>query len=469
MALLGISATTSSSSSGLTTDYINTLIRATITAQRQPIYTLTAQKDQLNIKKAVYSDLKNRLSALKSIIDDLTSDDGNTIFDNKAAVSSNSNVITATATSEATNGSYTVSIANLAKAHTVRSDQQADSSEALNLSGTFTLNDVAIEVEIDDSLQDIMNAINSAEYEDDKGVTATIIDDYLVIEADSTGTSNQITYGDTNNILSDLGMLTDVGSFADPLQAAENAEFTVNGIVINRESNTDLDDVINDVTLNLLSETEGTETAEAELEVSPDYAAIRAKISAFVSNLNGTIDYLLAKTRTNVDQEKEIYNRAALTGDTTFTRLRTKLVVAVRSQTAIEPESIGDPTYLADIGITLGDGLKVSLDTDTLNSALESNFEGVTQLFEGVMQHFEYALEPFTTGISSSNTIDLYVESVSTKMDNIDNRIERIEKQLEAKEKMLITQYSYLYMRNIEFTQQQYGMLSIYSNFSIRA
>ncbi len=454
---------------GLSATYINQLIQQTLSAQRQPIYALTAQKDQLNVKKAVYSDLKNMLQSLGSIIDDLTSDDDSSVFDNRTATSSDNSVVTATAASEATSGTYDIVVDNLAQAQMVRSDQQSSNSESLNLSGTFTLNDVNIEVETDDSLADIAEAINDAEYADGDEVTATIVDNHLVIEAASTGISNQLSASDqTGTVLSTLGVL-DSGSFKTTLQAAEDASFTVNDISITRSSNTDLDDVITGVTLNLLSETEGDETAESELVVAPNSAAVRAKTTAFVNYFNSTISYLTAKTKTTGDQEKQTYSRGILTGETVFSQLKANLVIAAGQQTTLEPESPGDPTFLSDIGITLGDGMKISLDTDELNSMLESNFDGVAHLLNGIMNRFEYILEPFTTTNTTSNTLDLYTESIKTRVDNIDTRIEGIEAALVKKEDRLITQYSSLYMQNIQFTQQQYGMLGIYSNFSMKA
>lgn len=461
MALLGSSAI-NTPTSGLTPTYINSLIKEALDAQRQPINSLTAQKDQLNIRKAVYSDLKSKLLTLETIIDDLTNTDGNSVFDARTATSSDSDMLTATANSEAARGNYTISISNLAEAHRVRSDQQSDDSEPLNLSGSFTINGKSIAVDTGDSLDDIMSSINNAQYEDGKEVIATIVDNYLVLEAASTGTDNQITASDTSgNVLSSLGIING-GSFKNTLQSAENASFTVNGIQIARQSNTSLDDVIDGVTLNLLSETDAT----VKLVVTPDYTGIRAKISAFVTNFNSTVSYLTAKTRTTADQEKQIYSRAVLSGDTIFSRLKADLVVAVRQQTTLEPQP-DDPLYLEDIGISVGNKLDISLNTNTLNSALESNFDGVMRLFDGVMDRFLYILEPFTT--ENRNTLDLYTDSVNTKVENIENRIERMEKLIKAKEELLIKQYGLLYLQNIEFNQQQFGMLDIYSNFSIRA
>ncbi|MDQ1317504.1 MAG: Flagellar hook-associated protein 2, partial [Candidatus Poribacteria bacterium] len=114
MALIGssvsssTSTSTSTTSNTLTLNFLNSLITSTIAAQRQPITTLNSQKDQLNVKKAIYSDLKDKLSTLNSIMDDLKSSSASTVFDNKTANSSDSSKLTATATSSAANGTYTI-------------------------------------------------------------------------------------------------------------------------------------------------------------------------------------------------------------------------------------------------------------------------------------------------------------------------------------------------------------------------
>ena len=532
MAYFGSSLT--APSSGLTAANINTLIQQTLSAQREPIKTLTARKDTLNVEKAVYSDLKSKLSTLKSVIENLMSDDDDTVFDDVSTTSSDSDVVTATATSSALNGNYTINVKTLAEAHRVSSDSGATSaSAALGLDGTFTLNGADITIAADDSLEAIAAAINAAEYgeslsfsvgldyksELDSGlvsaelradfaaqgitlsedatasiktedsrwlitdhgkkysvrdggtqldiykggreVAATIVDNYLILEGVSTGLDQELVA--SGDILkgsltagTGLGILDADGDFiADQERAAADASFTVNGLTVTRGSNTGLDDVMDGVTLNLLS------VAEAELEVVQDHAAISAKISAFVNNLNSTVSYLKAKTGTTADVEKQTYTRGALAGKTIFSMLKMDLIMAPGEQVA--------GRSLADIGITIGDGLEVSLDTSKLNTELESNFDGVVQLFDGVMQEYLTILEPFTVKTSSSNTIDLYSDSVETKIENIDDRIERMEKLLLVKEEMLIKQYSGLYMQSMQLQEQQQSLFSLYASFSTYA
>ena len=458
MALIGSSTTSSSSStSSLTVNFLNSLITATIAAQRQPINTLKAQKDQLNINRAIYSDLKSKLTDINSIVGNLRSGE-NTIFDNKSATSSSSSNLTATAASSAVNGTYTISITDLAKAHRIRSDQQTSATEALNLSGTFTINGKDITVETTDSLQGIVNAINNTEYDEGKSVSASIVNNYLVIDAGTTGADNKIAASDTSGtVFESLGVL-DGADFKTTLQDALDASFTVNGINVTRASNTGLDDVINGVTLNLLDKTENTVT----LKVQSDYTSIRAKVSAFVSNLNSTLSYLGTKLRTTANPENKTYTRGALAGDTIFSSLRMSLISTLRTHVTGSAE--GDPEYLADIGITIGSGLTISLDTSKLDSAIGSNLNGVIGLFDGVMDKFESLLKPFVTSNSASNTLDLYKNSVNTKIGNIEKRVKIMETALNKKQEALVKQYSSLYIQNVEFASQQYSLLSgVYS------
>lgn len=455
MALIGSS--TSSSSQSLTLTFLNSLITSTIAAQREPITALKSKKDQLNLTKAVYSDLKTKLTNLKTIVSDLKSSDDDPVFNKKSVTSSDSSRVTATTTTSAASGTYDIKITNLAKAHIIRSEQQSSSTEGLNLSGTFMLNGKSITVGTDDSLQNIMNFINNAEYDEGKEVRAKIVDKNLIIEASSTGLTNKITASDTDgSVLASLGIL-DGGNIKTTLQEALDASFSVNGINVSRANNTGIDDVVEGVTINLLKQTEDSNSVT--LTIQKDYTAIRAKVNAFVSNLNSTVSYLKAKTQTTASEENKTYSRGALSNDSVFSSLRLNLVNALRTHVVGEE---GDPEYLSDVGITIGSGFAISLNTSKLDSAVQTNPEGVINLFDGVMAKYESLLETFTASDSASNTLDLYSNSINTKIKNMENRISLMESNLTKKEATLTKQYSSLYIQNIEFTAQQYSILNNY-------
>jgi len=454
-------------SSGLTASSINTLIQATLATQREPIKTLTSKKDTLTIEKAIYNDLKGKLTTLKGVVENLISTGSDTTFDDVSVTSTKDSdgddVVTATATSAATNGKYIVDETTLATAHQVRSDQVTSITDDLDLEGAFTLNGASITIVATDSLVEVMTKINAADYgepesksvastyateldigtvsdelradfllegitlssdatvstvtEDTRwlitdhqktysiragesqldiyrggrGVNATIVDNQLVLETENTGAGNVILANGT--ILqgsgaagTGLGLLTAPDTFKHTaLESAGDATFDVNGITVTRALNTGLDDVIRGVTLNLLSD-EGT-----EINVTSDHVAINAKIAAFVYNINDIAPYLKAKTGTTVDTDNETYTRGALAGKSIFSTLRMNLVTTLNTEA-----TVGSLKRLSDIGITVGDGLKVSLDSTKLNSMLESNLEDVVQLFDDIMDKYLTILEPFT-------------------------------------------------------------------------
>jgi flagellar hook-associated protein 2 len=456
MALIGSSAT-SAQSGNLTSTFLNSLINSVISSQRKPINDLKSKKDQLSIQKAVYSDLKTKLKALGTIVNDMKSDSANLVFDKKTALSSDSAQLTATATSSSANATYNITITQLAKAHRIRSDRQINQTDELNLSGTFEINGQSISVKASDNLQNIASAINNAKYADGKSVSATIVDNHLVIEAGSTGLSNAIVANDiSGTILADLGIL-DGEDFKTTLQSASDASFSINGINVSRGSNTEINDVISGVTLNLLGETEDSKTIK--LTVQPDYTSIRSKVSAFVSNLNSAISYLKSKTQTIANTETNTYSRGALTSDSMFSSLRINLVNTLRTKVSSSTE--GGLEYLTDVGINIGSNLNISLNTSKLDSAVQNNPNGVIELFDGVMKKYDDLLKPFTEA-SSSNTLDLYSDSINTKIKNIDKRVEVMEATLKKKEEMLTKQYSSIYIQNIEFTSQQYSLFNTY-------
>ncbi len=353
------------SSIGISMSQINSLISQTINSQRQPINTLKTQKNQLDIKAAMYSDIKSMLSTFNTIINDLESSGSNYVFNKMTASSSNNSILSATATSSAAKSTYTITVNDLASIHKIRSDQQ---SGTLSLTGTFTLNDRAITVE-NATLEDIRDIINNTQFAEGKKLSASIVSNTLFINANSTGASNQITFSDPDDILYNIGILKDTDldghgdAFKTELQAAKDATFTVNGIAMSSDKNKEITiDGVSGVTINLLGKTEEAVT----LTVQPDFTTMRAKINAFISNFNDVINYLKSKTTTTVDQKNNVYTRGALVGDTIFNALRTDLVLATRT-------SVNKTLFSIESGVN---ELKTELDNSMVSENLRSIFAG---------------------------------------------------------------------------------------------
>jgi len=129
----------SGSTSGITASALNQIIAQTMALQRQPLERLQAQRDELEVRRAVYNDLQTKLEALQAEAEKLISSSGSTVFGQKTVTSSDQSYVTATASASAAVGTYIISDVTLATVHRVRSGSFAYSNEPLGLSGTVVL------------------------------------------------------------------------------------------------------------------------------------------------------------------------------------------------------------------------------------------------------------------------------------------------------------------------------------------
>lgn len=416
---------------GLTSDYYEALVTASMTPYRLAVKRAEKRRDDLNVQKAVYDDLESKVDSLHSAVQSLRQITGEeSVFDGKkvtsaATVSGSLVSVTATATSSAADASYNVNVTNLAEAHSVRGTQQADSTSALNYSGTFTLNGVSVTVATTDSLTDVMNSINTqmqaavdaSTISSDQDITATIIDKQLILTADSTGVTNAMTAADTSGTaLQSLGVLTGGGAFANVLQAAEDAAFTVDGISITRSKNSGLSDVITGVTLELLREDQSTVTVE------PDTAAVESEINGFISKLNDFNSWLRAKTDT-VENNDGTYSRGALADNFSLRNLRRDLLQKVFAEWSAAPSG-ADYKRLSEVGFDVDENLNVTLDSGDLSTALSANYSDVVTLFDGIMDTVSSLTQPYSDG--TNNLVDKMKTAAEQAVEDQNDKIERM-------------------------------------------
>lgn len=309
----------------------------------------------------------------------------------------------------------------------------------------------SVTVSTTDTLNDVRDAINTATYADGNEITASIVDNYLTLEATNSGTVHQVAASDTSGtVLQTLGVLTGGGAFKTTLQSAVDASFTVGNISVTRSSNTGLDDVISGVTLNLLQE---GASATAKLTVARDTASVHTKISDLLSSLNSTLDYLQQQTQVTVNEEAKTYSRGPLAGQTTFQQLRRDLIKDLTEQ--LSGVTGNNPSRLSEVGVTLdADTLDFSIsDSSALDTALASNFQGVASLFDGVMNKVLGHVQPFTT--VNTGFLDTFTSAVDDQTANIDERITAVNARADRREEQLIQQYGAILGQAPIFRQQQ--------------
>lgn len=206
-------------------------------------------------------------------------------------------------------------------------------------------------------------------------VTASLTSDGKIQVIDNaTGTSKlsvslQATLADPNAGFLDFGTFGAAGAVRmTVLQQGEDASFSVDGMSMTSSSNT-VTTAIQGVTLNLLGEDSGTTVT---VDVGYDTSAIETKINAMISGYNDVISYVNTQMTYNQDSKT---TGGALFGDNTLKMIKSQL-----QDTILTPVGTGAIKYLSDIGITVGDDAKLSLDTSTFESKLATNFDDVVKL-----------------------------------------------------------------------------------------
>jgi flagellar hook-associated protein 2 len=263
--------------------------------------------------------------------------------------------------------------------------------------GSFTLRNltggaaVAVTLNTGDSLNTVATRFN--EVSDRTGIRANIIkvasgspnNDYKIIfTATKTGTTTGFDLNNPSTVISDPSNVL-AGLVPPPVQAAQNARFFIDGIQIDRETNT-VDDVFSGLTFTLKQ----TNAAAFSINtvVQPDTAIVKNAIVALADVYNEF--RIFNAKQTEVGENGLPTEDAVLAGSNALR----SIVANLTSETSRVVAGItgGNPARLSDIGISFKDfegdedtpftRNVISVDDVKLESALGSNFNGVRGLFE---------------------------------------------------------------------------------------
>jgi len=349
------------------------------------IDTIETSIDTNETKLDYYQYMQSLLLSLEDSVDSLSSPtDGTTdVFSERIATLSStgstsaSSIMSVSAATSSATGTHTIVVSQLAAAERITSGSQTSESAALGLSGSFTLSEAGnsaatISITANMSLSDIETAINDES--SSTGVTASII------AVSSTSYQLLLTANDTDQAiemstlsgssLSTLGLTEADGSTAaDILQSALPAMLSVDGISGIERSTNDIDDILSGVTLNLTQADSGTTIT---MDITPDTDSVATAISDFVTAYNSWRSFVDLNQET--DSSGGAGSSAILFGDSTLRDTSTEIDDAITS--------FIDGTSLSAIGISLNSSNELSINSSTLDDALENNFSLVQTLFE---------------------------------------------------------------------------------------
>jgi flagellar hook-associated protein 2 len=422
------------SSAGITTPTIDVagIVSSLMAVEQQPITTLNRQISSYNAKISAIGSVQSALASFQTAAQGLNS----LTFNSFSATSSNSAALSATASSIAKPGNYSLTVSQLAQAQNLVVAGQASATTAIGsgafttltfdfgtisggtlTNGTYTGASFASNggatksVTIDSSnntLSGIRDAINAANV----GVTASIINDgsaspyRLVLTSNTTGVANSMKISVAGDATLGTLLAQDPAGTQNLSQsnAAQNANFTVNGIAISKASN-NVGDVVPGVTLNLAA----TSATPVTLSIAPNTSSVSTAINGFVTAYNGAVKAIQSQT----SYDPTTKTAGTLQGDVSLSIIQSQMAAMLTTTMGSNPNGL---TNLTQIGIGFQKDGTLAVDATKLNAALSSNYQGVANLFIAAGSATDNLVSYTSTGSTTkAGTYGLNITQLSTQ------------------------------------------------------
>ena len=412
----------------------NTVINQLLQIESRPLLQLQTRESEINQQISDFGQVKSAFSTFQSALSDLRTSTGLAPY---TASSSSESVLTATADSTATTGSYDLVVGQLASNDKIASSVYADSDTAVG-TGTLSIevNGSTMNITVDGSnntLSGLMDAINSDS--SNPGVTASIINvdggSRLILTGNETGAANAINISfvddDLNNTDENgLSKLFYIGAggdgYAEQLATAANAELTIDGFDVTDTTNS-ISGAVTGVTFQLAA------TGSSTVSVTRDTSQVQENAQAFVdayNTLRETLDGLSA---------------SSLANDTGLQRMEGGLVSILNTAATID----GSDAYLFEAGIERDQYGVLSLDSTTLTQALNDDFDKIVSLFSDSTQGYANRFYDYVESLlETDGIIDSREEGLNNRLDLIQEQIERQELRLDIVEKSLVAEFAAL-------------------------
>lgn len=398
---------------------VNELVSQLVTADRAPAdKRLTRLETETKAEISAFGTIKAALSGLQATIEKLASDGG--LAGRKATVSTDAG-FTASASSNAALGTYSIVVEKLATAHKLQS--AAAAKDAQIGYGTLSLrvgSEPSFDISIEPgkgTLSDIRDAINAQGA--GKGIGATIIrgdgGDVLVLSSAKVGTEGAISIA-TNGGDGGLSVLATSGGTMTQVTAAQDAQVNIDGISRNVSSN-HITDLIDGVTLDLTKAKPGESFS---LDVTSDASTLKASVLGFVSAYNTALSAL--RTQSAAGGVGKV--AGALSGDPTARNL----------QQALRSSIGGDYAAVAKLGFKTAVDGSLSLDGATFDAAITSDPAAVKSLFgdgaslgRGMKDIMHNYIGDQGVLTSRSKGLTDRLQNVANERSRLNTRMERVE------------------------------------------
>ncbi|ORX24515.1 flagellar hook protein FliD [Thermoanaerobacterium sp. PSU-2] len=383
--------------SGINTDQI---VSQLMQAASQPLYQLEQQKQWLQWQQQDLQDINTKLLTLRD----------NTLFSMKLqgtylakTVSSNTSIATATAGVNAVNGTYQLTVNQLATgatsastaaigAYTKNSDGSVTYNPLISSDVTIRLNNNSITFKAGSTINDIVSTINSVSSTTHVNATYDTTTDRLFLITNSTGSSSKIDFSGTDS--TGLTFLTSTlklgfnsssytGTAAYTTYTGSGTSISINGTQINISTNEDINSIISDINNNVSS-------VNASVD-SNGVITISSKNGSQVS-ISGDYDFLLNNLHLPFSQGT----------DASFSFNGVNMTTSTNNVSVA-----GININLTGIGSTT---LSVQTDTDTIYNSIKSFVDAyndvITTINSKLTEQRYYDYQPLTDDQKKQMTQD---------------------------------------------------------------
>jgi len=302
-------------------------------------------------------------------------------------------------------------------------DTELNSGTAFSMD--VTIDGVTTTISVSDTTpQGVVDAMNAA----DLGIDASLVDTgaasdpYKILFSGQLGADNAFSVTNTSNTGTQLAMTTRVST-------ASNSELVVNGVAIERTSNT-ITDAIDGVTLTLSDATAGTSI----ISVEQNKEGVEAKLRSLVETYNET--KATFRMLMNADSTEEL--GGVFSGDTGFRMITERVSQLFTAESSTATDNI---TYLSDMGIRFDRYGDLEIDEDDLATALADNFDDIISALSADTENQTIygeanrgiagdAIQTLTDMMASDGTLMTYSTSLSDKIDDYEEDLADLDRRM---------------------------------------
>lgn len=393
------------------------MVSKLIQIKQRPLTQLTQQKAIIQGRVASMNNLYGALTSMQSFFNNI---DLNSLFSSKKASSSNSSVLTATATKDTPNITMGITVNSLSQTE-IRTTKRGVQSllDKFSSSGKLTLKywidnsnyqSFYIDYTNEHTLQDLVNMINSAQNKVKASIYYTGTDYRLLLTETDVANSTRETNDTGSNEGPDTTFVIEIDSLPEELVALETMQEATNASITIGNSNSKVTSASN-IFSNILPGLEITikERGSATLTISEDYSKANNTLNNFVSNYNAILSVVNSMTGKG----------AQFQGDSTITTIKTGMVRLI------------DPLIKAGIiNYSDKDGT-ISINDTALNNLSSSNPHKLKEIISKLKENFSGQLSTWTSSISTYKNIgEVQIRNINQKISNLQNYLVKYEERL---------------------------------------